>query len=145
MRQTPARLLPQILGDQKRIDIAVNRLPPFGFIAGLVQLTMMGAAERNGELIAHFEPQRAGLGKAQVMGIRGGAAAEQTRLRHDEFQMRRLPQTLGPFQKEPSRFGVSRQRTASLERRGRGRVLGACCRLLRACFLIGGWLGRWQA
>ena len=44
---------PKPLGDLKRVDIQV--MPPGYFIAGLVQLTMMVAAERNCELIADLE------------------------------------------------------------------------------------------
>ena len=34
-----------------------------------MQLPMMTAAERDGELVADFETERSGLGKAQVMRI----------------------------------------------------------------------------
>ena len=63
------RLLPKILGDRQRIDVA--RLPPGHFIAGLMQLPVMAAAERHRELIADFETDCSGLGKAQVMRIAG--------------------------------------------------------------------------
>lgn len=46
-------LLPLLLGDVQWLDLEL--LPPGDFIAGLVQLPVMPTAERNGELIAHFE------------------------------------------------------------------------------------------
>jgi hypothetical protein len=61
-------LLPKPLGNWQGID--VEALPPGHLIARLMQLPMMTAAERDGELIADFETQRSGLGKAQVMRIR---------------------------------------------------------------------------
>jgi hypothetical protein len=50
------------LGDWQRIN--VDALTPRHFIAGLMQVPMVAAAERYGELIADFEAQRPGLGKA---------------------------------------------------------------------------------
>jgi hypothetical protein len=44
-------------------------LPPSDLISSLMQLSVMAAAERDGELIADFEPQRPWLGKPQVMRI----------------------------------------------------------------------------
>src|SRR5579885_2621047 len=49
-----------------------------------MQLTVMTAAERHGELVAHLQADGAGLGKAQVMRIAGLPAADQTGLRGDE-------------------------------------------------------------
>jgi VanZ family protein len=43
--------------------------PPCYLVAGLMQLPMMTAAERYGELVADFETQSSGLGKPQVMRI----------------------------------------------------------------------------
>jgi hypothetical protein len=54
-------LFPQPLGDRERVDI--DALPPGHLIASLMQLPMMTAAERHGELIADFETQRSGLRK----------------------------------------------------------------------------------
>ena len=68
-------LFPKPLGDLKRVDIQV--MPPGYFIAGLVQLTMMVAAEGYGELIADFQAQGPGLGKAQMMRIGLLAPADQ--------------------------------------------------------------------
>src|SRR5476651_2000081 len=49
------RLLPKPLGDFEGIYLQI--LPPGHFIAGLMKLPMMTAAERHGELIADFETQ----------------------------------------------------------------------------------------
>ena len=45
-----------------------------------MQLPMMTAAERNGELVADFEADGSGLGKPQVMRIGGLPAADETGL-----------------------------------------------------------------
>ncbi len=41
---------------------------------------MVAAAQRHGELIAHFSPKRAVLREAQMMGIGRPAAADQARM-----------------------------------------------------------------
>ena len=71
------RLLPKRLGDLQRLD--VEPLPPGDFIAGLMQLPVMTAAERNGELVADLEADGSGLGKAQVMRIGWLPAADRGR------------------------------------------------------------------
>ena len=73
-----SRLLPQSLGDRERVDI--ERLPPDHLIAGLMQLPMMTAAERDGELVADFETQGSGLRKSQVMRIGRLPATDETGL-----------------------------------------------------------------
>ena len=55
-------------------------LPPRDFIATVMDLTMVSAAERNGELITDLAAERRCLGKAQMMGIGGAAAADEARL-----------------------------------------------------------------
>ena len=45
-----------------------------------MQLTVMAAAERNGELIADFKADGSGLGKPQVMRIRGLPPADEAGL-----------------------------------------------------------------
>jgi hypothetical protein len=62
-----ARMLPQLSGCGDRIEI--NRLPPLRFVAPVVEDTMVGAAERNRELVADPAAQCAGLGEPQVMGV----------------------------------------------------------------------------
>ena len=59
--------LPQALGNLQGIDF--QTLPPSHLIAGLMQLPIMTATERNGELVADFETQSSGLSKAQMMRI----------------------------------------------------------------------------
>lgn len=78
-------LLPEFLGSFERIDFL--GLPPGFFIAGLMQLAMMAAAERHGELIAHLHADGAGLRKAQVVRIAGLPAADEAGLRGHEFEM----------------------------------------------------------
>ena len=74
----PIGLAPQLLRDVDRIDAHV--VPPGGFVAAVVEFAMMGAAERDGELVADFAAHGARLGEANVMGIGGRGAAEQARL-----------------------------------------------------------------
>ena len=61
------RLLPQILCDGERLN--VEALPPGQFIARLMQLPVMTAAERDSELIADLHAERSRLGKPQMMRI----------------------------------------------------------------------------
>ena len=71
-------LFPETSGDLQRFDLEV--LPPGHLIAGLMQLPVMTAAERDSELVADFETQGAGLGKAKMMRIRRLTPADQTGL-----------------------------------------------------------------
>ena len=72
------RLLPKPLGHWQCIDF--QTLPPGHFIAGLIHLPVMTAAERYGELVADFETQRSGLRKPQMMRIGWLPAADQAGL-----------------------------------------------------------------
>ena len=58
----------------------IYSLPPRAFIAGLVQLPMMAAAQRHREFITDFEANGSGLCKPQVMRIRGLPAADEAGL-----------------------------------------------------------------
>ena len=60
-----------------------------------MQLPMMTAAERYGELVADFETERSGLREAQVMRIGRLPAADQAGLRSHESQMGFVAKTLG--------------------------------------------------
>ena len=60
-----------------------------------MQLPMMTAAERDGELVADFEAERSGLRKPQVMRIGRLPAADEAGLRGDELQMGLVTQPLG--------------------------------------------------
>ena len=86
-------LLPQPSGDLQGIDVEV--VPPGCFIADLVQLAVMTAAEGNGELIADFQTDGTGLGIAQVVRIGWLPAADQAWLGGDELQVRLVAQPLG--------------------------------------------------
>jgi hypothetical protein len=79
--------IPQALRDLEWIDVSIHGLPPFDFIAGPVQLTVMGPAQRHRELVTDLSPQGAGLGKSQMMRVRGFAIAEQAGLRSHKLQM----------------------------------------------------------
>ena len=72
------RLQPQRAGGDGRIDTGLA--PPCGFIAAAMDLTVVAAAQRDGELITHFSPERAVLREPQMMGIGWTAAANQARL-----------------------------------------------------------------
>ena len=73
-----SRLLPKPLGSWQGINF--EALPPGHLVAGLMQLPMMTAAERYGELVTDFESERSGLGKTQVMRIGRLPAADKTGL-----------------------------------------------------------------
>ena len=79
-------LLPKRPGDLQRFDAQL--FPPWHFVSRLMQLSMMAAAERHGELVADLHAEGARLGKAQVMRIAGVAAADEAGLRRDKVQVR---------------------------------------------------------
>ena len=72
------RLFPQLSGRLQNVDFLL--LPPVDFVAGLVQLPVMSAAEGDGELVADFHADGAGLGEAQVVGVGWLPAADETGL-----------------------------------------------------------------
>jgi hypothetical protein len=80
-----AATLPQALCDRQRVDI--ERLPPNPFIASFMKLAMVDPAYRDGELVADFHAERPWLGKAQMMGIGRGSAADHAGLRRDKLPM----------------------------------------------------------
>src|SRR5436189_668782 len=49
-----------------------------------MRFAVVEAAKRDRELVAHLAPERPDLGKAQMVRIRGPAAAHETRLRGHE-------------------------------------------------------------
>src|SRR6516162_3484296 len=79
------RLQPQRTGTDRRIDTSF--FPPRRFIATAMNLTMVSATERDRELVADFAAERRCLGKAQMMGIGGTAAADQARLLGNRFDV----------------------------------------------------------
>ena len=72
-------------------------MPPGRFIAAVVKLAMVGAAQGNGELVSDLPRHRSGLGEADMMGIGRGRAAQEAWLRGDEAQVLLVA--------DPSRFG----------------------------------------
>ena len=74
---------PKPLGDVERVDSKI--VPPGDFIASLMQLSVMAATERDGELIADFEAQGSRLRKLQVMRIRRLPPADEACLCGNEF------------------------------------------------------------
>ena len=76
------RLQPQRAGGDTRINASL--LPPCRFVATAMDLAMMAAAERHGELIADLAAKRSMLGEAQMMGIGRPAATNQTGLLGDK-------------------------------------------------------------
>ena len=72
------RLLPEPSSDLHRLDFQI--LPPGYFVADLMQLPVMAAAERDGELVADFEADGSGLCKAQVMRVGGLPSADEAGL-----------------------------------------------------------------
>src|SRR3954454_20866672 len=72
------RLSPEVFGNWYRRDL-IGRPPGFLF-AVAVQRPVMGAAERDGELIADLAAEGAGLCKSQVVRVAGLPPADEARL-----------------------------------------------------------------
>src|SRR5262249_49406222 len=72
------RLPPEAASSGGWID--TNLVPLRRFIATAMDLTMVSATERDRELVADLAAERRCLGKAQMMGISGTAAADKARL-----------------------------------------------------------------
>ena len=82
IRRSEAGVLPQLLGDDDRVEI--DRGPPSRLVSMPVEGAMMGAAERDCELIADPAAQSARLHKSQVMGVATLPSADEARLpRHE--------------------------------------------------------------
>jgi hypothetical protein len=60
-------------------------LPPYAFVAALMEFTMVSPAERHGELIADFAPERPALREFKMMRVRPAAATGQATLSAHEF------------------------------------------------------------
>jgi len=70
----------------ERIDI--HLMPPFEFVAALVEFTMVRTTERHGELVVYLAPERALLRKLKMVRIRWAAPASHTGLgAHKKLQM----------------------------------------------------------
>src|SRR5262249_53781145 len=61
--------------------------PPRALVAGAMHRSVMPATEWDRKLIADFAAERTGLRKSEVVGVRGLAAADETRLLHDIAQV----------------------------------------------------------
>src|SRR6202000_2958737 len=70
---------------RERINSA--SLPPCDFVTEAVDVTVMGSAQRYREFIADLEPHCPRLSEAQMVGISGASAANQTRMRCHEFEV----------------------------------------------------------
>jgi hypothetical protein len=79
------RFAPQRCGNAQGIDSM--GLPPGALIAAAVEFTMVQPTEGNGEAVANFPTHRPLLRKLDMMGIRRGSTAEETRLRSHKFQV----------------------------------------------------------
>jgi hypothetical protein len=88
-----AALLPKSLGDFERVYLEV--VPPGLLVAGLMQLSVMAAAKRDGEFIADLHSQRSGLGEPHAMRIGRQAPADKTRLGRNKFQVGLVAQPCG--------------------------------------------------
>lgn len=93
----------------------------------------MGAAQRDGELVADLAAERSGLGECQMMGIARGLLAHQAGLPADKRQVR-LAALAGRFlgMGEPVSFGHRQswlQRGLGVRSGRRLRPFG-CCRLV---------------
>jgi hypothetical protein len=82
--------------------IDLSLLPPDALIAATVKLAMMKSADRNSEPITNFSPHGPALGKFNVMGIRRGATADETRLSGHKSKM--ISITLGYWLADNSDF-----------------------------------------
>ena len=84
-------IAPKIFCQGKRINTGL--FPPCEFVAKAVNLTVMAAAKRDGELVADLPPQGAWLRKSKMMGIRRLSSADQARTPGDIFDVMAIPNT----------------------------------------------------
>ena len=85
-------------------------LPPGDFVAEAMVVLMMRPAQRYCELVADLAPHCALLGEPQMMGISRASAANQTRLRCHELEMR--------FVTMPARFADRKHALIDFARSG---------------------------
>jgi len=78
--------------------INIHLFPPRGFIAAAMDFAMMAPTKRDSKLIADLAAKRRGLRKAQMVGVRRTAAADETGLLGDRFDM--LPVTDLPHRRQ---------------------------------------------
>jgi len=63
-----------IRGHEPQRRINAQLFPPCRFVTTPVNLSMIAATPGDGELIADFAAKHTGLGKSQMVGIRGPSA-----------------------------------------------------------------------
>ena len=80
------RRRPKLVRILQRLDHTVA-CPPGSLISRFVDGVMVRIAERNCELIGHLETHGAGLGKAQMVGVRRPAPANETGLCCDKGEV----------------------------------------------------------
>ena len=74
---TPAlTFVPELLREGEGVEAHV--VPPRSFVAGVMKLAMMGAADRDSELVTDLAAESLRLGKADMMCVSGDCAAENT-------------------------------------------------------------------
>ena len=81
-------MLPQLSGNSDRVKFEL--FPPCRFVASPMKGTMVGAAERNRELVADPAAQGSRLHEPQMMSVRRSPSAQQARLRRHELQVRTI-------------------------------------------------------
>ena len=74
---------PQFVSNALWLDVELR--PPAEFIAGAMQITVMGAAKRHRIFIADFETEASWLRKPEVMGVGWLTPANHTGLRGNEL------------------------------------------------------------
>src|SRR5262249_27810156 len=84
-RRDRVRLAPQGCRDRERIDLLAP--PPNPLIATSMELAVVQPANRDGEAVANSASHRPLLGKLDVVGIGGGAAADQARLSGNKLEV----------------------------------------------------------
>jgi hypothetical protein len=114
-------LCPQITSYADGVDARI--LPPPCFIAAAMNLSMVLAAQRDREFVAHLSPEGPRLGKPEMMGIGGFSTADEARLRGHELAM--------AFVTEATWLGHDRAGCGwevRCWRGNRGRIYLSCCR-----------------
>ena len=86
---------PKYAGNIRRIDADV--FPPYDLVTAVMNFAVMTPAQRYGEFIAHFPPERTALREAEVVSVRWSPTADQTSMCGDKLHM--IPVT------NPPRFG----------------------------------------
>ena len=79
------RVQPQCAGRDNWINTGIP--PPRGFITAAMDLAMVSSTQWNGVLIADLAAEGTALCKSEVVGIRGSATANETRVLGDSFDV----------------------------------------------------------